>query len=503
MRLLVTVSLLLLTDTIISTLAEHVNIDVYSQTKDETVVGAIRRVAAAINADNRYVVASVNERDCSDTDQQECSGDDAESVFVTINSPDTSNVQVSGLIRKRTKLEKEVQKLFAKFSGKRLARRSEETDNIEWWNYRLAAPAVKHLEQLEKLIQKSNEKITFALYYHPEGYENFAAYYVADELFSSGAAYGLVVDCSKEETICKRESIETTPTLIAYENAKQYKRYSLEIDAVSIHDWIKTIQQPIITKLTEDAVPYYREGAIPGFDEPRPSVIIFFASTRKSDVYKNYKRFAREHHGDYHLTELIDTGIEKWAHQPAFVAMKPLETISKANTHYEDITYESMADFIEENQHPSVHPITDARALFTVFSLNRPVLIFHDVTKAKNTTYFATLAADYTVRSTVAAFALNESLSMIGLFLADLLDIDVLTPSYVLVDAKKGCIYTKRISNENEMEIKHWLTTASEGNCKKAVVDMKKLAALRNWERRDDLRRAVEEKLSRSQHDEL
>ncbi|VDO23003.1 unnamed protein product, partial [Heligmosomoides polygyrus] len=114
------------------------------------------------------------------------------------------------------------------------------------------------------------------------------------------------------------------------------------------------IAQPVITRLTEDAVPYYRDGGVPGFDSPRPSVVIFFASTRKSDIYKNYKRFARERHGDFHLTELIDRGIEKWAHQPVFVAMKPLETISKANTLYEDISYESMVEFIEENQHPSV-----------------------------------------------------------------------------------------------------------------------------------------------------
>ncbi|RCN42936.1 hypothetical protein ANCCAN_11070, partial [Ancylostoma caninum] len=236
---------------------------------------------------------------------------------------------------------------------------------------------------------------------------------------------------------------------------------------ISVSVWF-SIQQPVITKLTEDAVPYYREGVIPGFDEPRPSVIMFFAATRKSDVYKNYKRFAREHHGDYHLSELVDKGIEKWAHQPAFVAMKPLETISKANTLYDDITYESMAEFIEENRHPSV-----------------------------------TLAADYSVRSTVAAFALNQGLPIPGLFFADLLNIDVLTPSYALVDAKKNCVYTKRISNENEMEIKHWLTTAANGDCTRAVVDVEKLAALRNWERRDDLRRAVEEKLSRSKHEEL
>ncbi|RCN44282.1 hypothetical protein ANCCAN_09714 [Ancylostoma caninum] len=499
MRLLVTVSLLLLTNTVISSLAERVNIDVHSQTKDDGVIEAVRRVAAAINADNRYVVASVNEQDCSDADQRKCSGHNGKGVFVTINSPDASNIEVSGWIRTNSKIEEEVRSLFVKFSSRYYASRAEESDNTKWWNYRLTVPAVKHLEQLDKLIQKSSDKITFALYYHPrmsaneqkiniinkslaEGYENFVAYYAADELFSSGSAYGLVVDCSEEEAICKRESIETTPTLIAYENAKQYKRYPHEIDVVLMHDWIKTIQQPVITKLTEDAVPYYREGAIPGFDEPRRSVIMFFAATRKSDVYKNYKRFAREHHGDYHLTELIDKGIEKWAHQPAFVAMKPLETISKANTLYDDITYESMAEFIEENRHPSVHRISSAQALFTVLSLNRPVLIFHDVTKTKNTT-----------------------LSIPGLFFADLLNIDVLTPSYVLVDAKKNCVCTKRISNENEMEIKHWLTTAANGDCKRgrAVVDMEKLAALRNWERRDDLRRAVEEKLSRSKHEEL
>ncbi|ETN73985.1 hypothetical protein NECAME_04207 [Necator americanus] len=498
-----TVSLLFLISVVITVTAEHVNIDVYSHTKDDTRSDAIRRVVSAINADNRFVVARVIERDCDGADLQECSGHDKEDAFISIHSPEHTEVKVSGLIRKNFRTQEEMQNLFLQFSSEFYLKRSEEIDNINWWAYELTAPSVKHLEQLDKLIGKSKERITFALYYEPEGFSNFAAYYAAGDLFSKGSAYGLVVDCSKEKAICTRESIQTLPALISYDKGKQYKRYSHDMDIALIRDWIKTIQQPIITKLTEDAVPYYREGGVPGFDEPRPSVIMFFSATRKSDIYKDYKQFARKHHGDYHLTEIVDRGIEKWAHQPAFVAMKPLETITKANTLYEDITYEKIAEFIEENRHPSVHHLTDGRALFTAFSLGRPVLIFYDITKTKSTLFFSTLASNYPVRSTVAAFAMSQGLSMPGLFLAQLLKVDVLKPCYVLVDVNKNCVYTQRIANENEMEIEHWLKTVANEDCQEANLNMEKLAALKHWTMRDDLRRAVEEQLSSSTHEEL
>ncbi|KHJ87877.1 hypothetical protein OESDEN_12337 [Oesophagostomum dentatum] len=183
--------------------------------------------------------------------------------------------------------------------------------------------------------------------------------------------------------------------------------------------------------------------------------------------------------------------------------MKPLETISKANTHYDDITYESMAEFIEENRHPSVHHLTSAQALHTVFSLNRPVVIFHDVTRLKDSTNFAKLASNYSGKRTVAAFAVNQGLSMIGLFLADTLNIDISSPLYILVNAKEKCIYKKLVTDENEAEIEHWVKTAANGDCIKAALDLNTLAALRDWERRDELRRAVEQKLSMSKHEEL
>lgn len=99
----VTVSLLLLAITAISAVAEHVNIEVYSHAKgichwtsvtipydavtdsDDVVIDSILRVAKAFEADNRYVVAILNERDCSGTDPSECSGHNSESVTVTIN----------------------------------------------------------------------------------------------------------------------------------------------------------------------------------------------------------------------------------------------------------------------------------------------------------------------------------------------------------------------------------------------------------------------------------
>ncbi|KHJ75253.1 hypothetical protein OESDEN_25131, partial [Oesophagostomum dentatum] len=154
-------------------------------------------------------------------------------------------------------------RLFVHYSSKFYQHRAEETDRVNWWEYHLAVPEAKNLEQLDH-IRKNNKAITFVLYYRPEGYENFAAFYAAGELFSSDSAKGIVVNCDKDETLCQGELPTSLPTLIAYDKeGKEYKHYPHDIDAVLVHDWIKTIQQPVITKLTEDAVPYYREGAIP------------------------------------------------------------------------------------------------------------------------------------------------------------------------------------------------------------------------------------------------
>ncbi|VDM80199.1 unnamed protein product [Strongylus vulgaris] len=307
---LVTVFILFLTNAFVSTHALHVNIDVHLTSKDDAVLDAIQRVASAINADNRFISADLVQHDCS-KNLEECVKLTDENVFVSISSPSYLNSKVNGVV-KRSSVQKETQRLFIQFASKIYLHRSEERNSVEWWKYQLTAPAAKNAEQVEKLIQKSNNQITFVLYYEPEGYANFAAYYAFGEVFSTRSDNGVVVDCSKQKMICQRESVTAMPTVIAYEKGKEYKRYPHRIDAISIQDWIKTIQQPIVTKLTEDAVPYYREGAIPGFDEARPLVIMFFASTRKSDVYKNFKQFAREHHGDFHMTELIDPAIEKW-----------------------------------------------------------------------------------------------------------------------------------------------------------------------------------------------
>ncbi|VDM80469.1 unnamed protein product [Strongylus vulgaris] len=211
---LVTVFILFLTNAFVSTHALHVNIDVHLTSKDDAVLDAIQRVASAINADNRFISADLVQHDCSQ-DLEECGELTDDSVFVAISSPDYINTKVDGVV-KRGSVQKETQRLFIQFASKIYLHRSEERDSVQWWKYQLTAPAAKDGEQVDKLIRRSNNQITFVLYYEP------------------------------------------------------------------------------------------------GFDEARSLVIMFFASTRKSDVYKNFKQFAREHHGDYHMTELIDPAIEKW-----------------------------------------------------------------------------------------------------------------------------------------------------------------------------------------------
>ncbi|WKX93057.1 hypothetical protein Q1695_010802 [Nippostrongylus brasiliensis] len=491
MQFLLTPCFLLLT----SITAQRINIEVSVQQKDDAILKAVHDVASAISRDNRYAVPEVIERVCEKTASEDCS-----SNSISISS---AGVSFNGSVDNNAKITQQIERLFTGFVERFYNKRAEEKDDVSWWDQRFPGPHAKHLEMIEKFISESADHPSFILFYRPEGYENYAPFYACSDLFESRAVRGLLVDCSEKEDLCAHYAISSVPTLMAYHDGKPYKQYTHAIDAERIYDWMKTLVQPVITKLTEDAVPYYREGIVPGFESARSSVIIFFAATRKSAIYKNYKRFARERHGDYHLTELINRGIEKWAHQPAFVAMKPQETISKANTHYENISYESMADFIEENQYPSLHHLNDMQAVATVLSLDRPLALFFDTTKMKDVKQFATLASDYSARSTLAVFAVSQGLSMPGLFLANHFNIDMATPSYIFFDLKNNCLSTKPIANENEMEIRHWIKTAHD-NCRPAPpVDMVKLHSLKEWERRDRLRRMVGERLESRKHDEL
>ncbi|VDL75799.1 unnamed protein product [Nippostrongylus brasiliensis] len=468
MQFLLTPCFLLLT----SITAQRINIEVSVQHKDDAILKAVHDVASAISRDNRYAVPEVIERVCEKTANEDCS-----SNAISITS---LGVSFNGSVDNGTKITQQIERLFTGFVERFYTKRVEKKDDVSWWDQRFPGPHAKHLEMIEKFISESADHSSFILFYRPEGYENYAPFYTCSDLFESQAVRGLLVDCSEKEDLCAHYAISSVPTLMAYHDGKPYKQHTHAIDAEQISDWIKTSEtqrtkekmpyvfrlvQPVITKLTEDAVPYYREGIVPGFESARSSVIIFFAATRKSATYKNYKRFARERHGDYHLTELINQGIQKWAHQPAFVAMKPQETISKANTHYENISYESMADFIEENQYPSLHHLNDMQAVATVLSLDRPLALFFDTTKMKDVKQFATLASDYSARSTLAVFAVNQGLSMPGLFLADHFKIDTATPFYVFFDLKNNCLSTKPIADENEMEIRHWIKNAHD-NCR-------------------------------------
>ncbi|XGW10220.1 hypothetical protein V3C99_012030 [Haemonchus contortus] len=483
--------------------AQHINIEVtFNKNTDDTIVDIARVVGADIERGNSLVSTSVSVKNCdSYEDGKGCVFSNA---YVNISS---FGVFAGRPIVETSKAREQILQVFVEFTGRFFSSQALREDDADWWVRRPAAPHAKHLEQLAHLINDRSEHYTFVLYYKPDGYENFAAYYACSELFHSGNARGLVVDCSEEKEICEHQAVETTPALIAYSTGKAYKHYPHAMDTFLIQDWIKTIQNPVITKLSEASVPYYREGIVPGFDSPRPSVIMFFAPTRDSDTFRNYERFAHERHGDFHLAELIDQSIEKWAHHPAFVAMKPLEKLSKANTLYEGITYESMVEFVEENLHPSVHHLNSVQALLNVFSMERPAVIFFDITNSKDILPFSSLAANYAVRSKVAVFAASQGLSMSGLFLAHIIKIDATTPSYILVNSKNGslgCVFTREITNENESELELWLRSVKDYECEHATtIDMNILVSLRNWERQENLRRLLRNKDTLDHHEEL
>ncbi|PIO52396.1 hypothetical protein TELCIR_26298 [Teladorsagia circumcincta] len=67
-----------------------------------------------------------------------------------------------------------------------------------------------------------------------------------------------------------------------------------------------------------------------------------------------------------------------------------------------------------------------------------------------------------------------------------------------------NCVSSKRIANENDAEIEHWLKNINERECKNvSAMDMNSLASLRDWERRDSLRRLLENKYVTGEHEEL
>ncbi|PIO73523.1 hypothetical protein TELCIR_04504 [Teladorsagia circumcincta] len=66
------------------------------------------------------------------------------------------------------------------------------------------------------------------------------------------------------------------------------------------------------------------------------------------------------------------------------------------------------------------------------------------------------------------------------------------------------CVSSKRIANENDAEIEHWLKNVNEHECKHVnAIVVNSLASLRDWERRDSLRRLLENKSGAGEHEEL
>uniref|UniRef100_A0A1I7XTS3 Thioredoxin domain-containing protein n=1 Tax=Heterorhabditis bacteriophora TaxID=37862 RepID=A0A1I7XTS3_HETBA len=120
-------------------------------------------------------------------------------------------------------------------------------------------------EEFSEVID-SSDGMFFVLFYKTDGFENFEGLCASLDAFSKIDVKKVIVNCAILPNICKQEAIIRLPSLQSYNNKKVYKEYKGQFTGSSIHDWIKTLQKPIITKLTEDAVPYYRNGNVPGND---------------------------------------------------------------------------------------------------------------------------------------------------------------------------------------------------------------------------------------------
>ncbi|CAB3405334.1 unnamed protein product [Caenorhabditis bovis] len=341
---------------------------------------------------------------------------------------------------------------------------------------------------LEAKLDES-EKYSFILFFNR--FEDFEAIvHVVDAARRTKKNVG-IVNCKIYTPICDSFDVTGEPLLIAFENRERYQKFSGEFQENQVFDWILTIEQPDVTKLNEAAVPYYRSGLIPGFEEARDTVTMLFVSTKKSTTYQNWKKIARENHGRFHLAAFVSQDVEKWAHQPALITMKPRDEFIKAFTLHTDLSYARIVDYLEEGVHPSLHPLSSSRQFsYALSSCEKPLIIFFDPLKSRDSTEFRKTASNHQmVHPRTARFSLIQGWDLFGLFIANYFGVG--PEQYLIVskmcDANEPtyCLRSSKIEENNEHEI---LQLINKKECESTIQSHQlPLDRIAQFERREDV----------------
>ncbi|KAF1767003.1 hypothetical protein GCK72_006961 [Caenorhabditis remanei] len=340
--------------------------------------------------------------------------------------------------------------------------------------------------------QRGNRHV-FALLTRKESFEQWEAIMTFVDSLKRSNQKGYIVDCGKENTVCPTTENTDIPVLYVFRDDEIQLVYDGDFQKDHVYDWMLTIKQPEIKLLKEEIVPQYRSGIIPGFDRPRDTVTILFIHTKKSKIWQNYVKFAKENYGKYHLTALISEEVKKWSIYPAFITMKPQDDYVKAFTLHKDIDWNRMVEYLEDGVHPGCHPMTCASEFLFATSTAKPLVVYFDPLNTKNATAFKMAASQEQTGVRSAHFAAVTGFDLFGLYIMSVFNVN--TPSYVVIlrQEKGWCIFSRDIENDTFSSIRTWVRNLEPTICPDFIEDFKfpitRLNLLERYEDVDELER--------------
>uniref|UniRef100_A0A1I7UKK8 Tudor domain-containing protein n=1 Tax=Caenorhabditis tropicalis TaxID=1561998 RepID=A0A1I7UKK8_9PELO len=295
-----------------------------------------------------------------------------------------------------------------------------------------------------KVAGDKGNRHVFALLTRKENFEHWEAILSFVDAAKRSNQKGYIVDCGKKNNICPSTDTDN-PVLYAFRDDEIQSIYTGDFQKDQVYDWMLTIKQPEIKMLREEIVPSYRSGMIPGFDRPRDTVVILFIHTKKSQIWRNYVKFAKENHGRFHLTALVSEEVKKWAIYPAFITMKPQDPYVKAFTLHKDIHWNRFRMACSQEQ-------TSERTAF---------------------------------------YAAVSGFDLFGMYLMSVFNVE--EPSYVVVrrQEKGWCINKRAIETDDFLRVKAWVSSLED--CQELIEDFKfpiaRLALLERYSDVEELER--------------
>ncbi|CAI4227302.1 unnamed protein product [Auanema sp. JU1783] len=495
---------------------KEVRFQIFSNTDDD--FDSLLKVGRRIHADNKHTTIVSEVVHCTgDSSPSQCAEVNNQDILVVLSHDDVLSEKYYLSSEDKTAHVQLVERGFIDFFGKCLGefrRRSEQLDHsdaLEPLSNLFQTSSLRELYDKARLpteealnrfvLENKDEKVIFLLMLNTESFNGFPYLLHSLEMSISTNFKLGIVSCLETPELCSDTSVSN---LVSYKDGERYKLYDGELNYPSIRDWAKRLANPVLSVLSSDIVPMYRSGIIPGFEQAQDTVTMLFIPTKKNQVYKDYLNFAKETHGKYHLTVMIEKEIAKWPNQPAFITMKPLEQVSKAFVKFQDINYESMAHYISTGIYPSIHDLNSAQSVLTALSIASPLTIFFDPTKLKEQTPFAKLASEHPIRQNTSEFAVVIGSNLFGTYFIERLGLDLSQPSYILINQDRTCIHTKRIAKENRDEILHWISSSLKKPCAREIqFDLNEIVNLSKWEQYESIKDLLNNKQLGKSHDEL